>query len=201
MTVRIKNTADDRMKAHLHRQAPRLIQEPSLAGRRIKLGEIRTLTDEEYAHNKTFIDEWVKQGVVEVLDAPATPTVKSPTIEEWVAAGYLPENYPPSGFDEVPSPGLTAYRQQQQTASIGADVIKQALDLPSVTSEILPATPEELPEIAVPPVYTVTDPAPVGQFPPRVDLPVDRIDDTPPVSEPVPTTSSSTEKKGKKKLF
>ncbi len=33
-----------------------------------------------------------------------------PTIEEWVAAGYLPENYPPNGYAEVASAGLEKFK-------------------------------------------------------------------------------------------
>lgn len=46
----------------------------------------------------------------------AAPQPHSPTFEEYVAAGYLPENYPPAGYEEVPSDGLTAYREQQAAA-------------------------------------------------------------------------------------
>lgn len=34
-----------------------------------------------------------------------------PTIEEWVAAGYLPENYPPDGYAERRSDGLKAFKK------------------------------------------------------------------------------------------
>lgn len=34
-----------------------------------------------------------------------------PTIETWVEAGYPPQNYPPDGWAETPSPGLTAFRE------------------------------------------------------------------------------------------
>ena len=33
-----------------------------------------------------------------------------PTLEEYVAAGYKPETYPPQGYGEKPSPGLEAWR-------------------------------------------------------------------------------------------
>lgn len=33
-----------------------------------------------------------------------------PTIEVFVASGYEPEHYPPDGYAEVPSPGLTRFR-------------------------------------------------------------------------------------------
>lgn len=39
-----------------------------------------------------------------------------PTLEEYIAAGYQPDTYPPSGYAEVPSPGLDAYRAAQSEA-------------------------------------------------------------------------------------
>lgn len=33
-----------------------------------------------------------------------------PTIEEWIAAGYRPEHYPPSGYAEKNSPGLSRFK-------------------------------------------------------------------------------------------
>jgi hypothetical protein len=36
-----------------------------------------------------------------------------PTFEQWVAAGYLPEAYPPDGYDEIPSQGLDEFRALQ----------------------------------------------------------------------------------------
>jgi hypothetical protein len=33
-----------------------------------------------------------------------------PTLEQYVAAGYKPENYPPQGYAEKASPGLEAWR-------------------------------------------------------------------------------------------
>jgi hypothetical protein len=39
-----------------------------------------------------------------------------PTLEKWIEAGYQPGNYPPEGYSEVDSPGLTAYK-----AKVAAD--------------------------------------------------------------------------------
>jgi len=39
-----------------------------------------------------------------------------PTIEGFVAAGYKPENYPPSGYAEKQSPGLTEFKKSQGAA-------------------------------------------------------------------------------------
>lgn len=33
-----------------------------------------------------------------------------PTLEQFVSAGYAPEQYPPQGYAEVPSPALTKFR-------------------------------------------------------------------------------------------
>ena len=42
---------------------------------------------------------------------PATPLLEGgPTIEEWIASGYPAEKYPPSGYAEKPSSGLTLYK-------------------------------------------------------------------------------------------
>lgn len=41
---------------------------------------------------------------------------KSPTFEEYTGAGYAPESYPPKGYEEVSSPGLTAFRELQAKA-------------------------------------------------------------------------------------
>jgi hypothetical protein len=41
-------------------------------------------------------------------EAPITPLrTDGPTFEDYVAAGYAPESYPPVGYAEVPSPDST----------------------------------------------------------------------------------------------
>jgi len=140
--VRIKNTANDRTKAHLHRLASRFELEPSIAGQRIRLNSYIDLTPEAYERAKPFIDEWVKKGMVEVTtetvyDRPPGNIpyddnglrLDGPIFEEWVARGYRHEDYPPSGYAEKPSPGLSAYRAEL-AAKIG--------DLPSPKKEELP---------------------------------------------------------------
>ncbi len=57
---------------------------------------------------------------VSTRPAAAAPK-KGPTFEEYVAADYQPENYPPHGHAEVPSPGLTAYREEQARAGAAAE--------------------------------------------------------------------------------
>lgn len=40
-----------------------------------------------------------------------------PTLEKWLEAGYLAENYPPEGYGELDSPALTAYKAKVAAAS------------------------------------------------------------------------------------
>lgn len=44
-----------------------------------------------------------------------------PTLEVYTAAGYKPEGYPPSDYAEVPSEGLTAFREAQAAAAKAAE--------------------------------------------------------------------------------
>jgi len=48
-------------------------------------------------------------------DEPPDPPLREdgPTLEEFIAAGYKAEAYPPKGYAPVPSPGLTTYRLNQ----------------------------------------------------------------------------------------
>ena len=52
-----------------------------------------------------YVKDMVAWGMIE---DPALTA--GPTFEEWTAAGYAPESYPPKGYPEKPSAGLTAYR-------------------------------------------------------------------------------------------
>jgi hypothetical protein len=69
-----------------------------------------------------YAKAFARQGLVECESKPADESAPapspssdergpSPTIEQWVDAGYPAAKYPPDGYDEVPSPGLTRYRQ------------------------------------------------------------------------------------------
>lgn len=184
---RIKNTADDRAKHLLHRTAAKFELEPSLGGYRIRLGTYYDITDEHYSRVKPVLDEWVKKGMVEVTNLALLEKWKDqesavrqafemyddakrkglitggPTLEEWTAAGYLAENYPPEGYAEVFSPGLVAFRrgqeeEAQKVAEAAASVIKDALVMPSVTEQVLPATPATE-EPVLPPAPVTPPPA------------------------------------------
>lgn len=181
---RIKNTANDRTKHFLHRTATKFEVEPSLGGRRIFLNSHCDVSDEHYERVKPTVDEWVKKGMVSVFlisdDGTGGPKINTeglelggPTIEEWKAAGYPADNYPPKGYAEVFSPGLVALRRAQEEAvaeqaKVAAEIIKEALELPSVTEQILPATPVQEPE---PPVVEVSTPVVIPQ-PAPVPAPV-----------------------------
>lgn len=199
---RIRNTTDDRTKHVLHRTAPRFEVEPSLGGTRIRLGSYLDITDDHYDRVKPTLDEWVSKGMVEVrklgseesssglsdsgMDLDDNGLLRGgPTLEEWTAAGYQPENYPPRGYAEVFSPGLVAYRRSQEeatreAANRAADVIKEALTLPTVTEQILPPVPVAPEAVA---------PTPVVEPPPSVAAP----------SAPAPSASQPPGKADKNK--
>lgn len=63
----IKNTANDRSKSFLHRNAARFELEPSLGGVRIRLNSSITITAEHYKQNEALIQEWVSKGMVDVV--------------------------------------------------------------------------------------------------------------------------------------
>jgi hypothetical protein len=84
MSVRLKNTANDRSKAHLHRAALRFEPEPVLAGRRIRLDETITIPDELYEKNKKLIDGWVAMGVisVDISQVPLTKIIEMSSVKD-----------------------------------------------------------------------------------------------------------------------
>lgn len=170
--IRIKNTAEDRSKSLLHRTAPKFELEPSLGGQRIRIRSFIDITEDHYAKVKHIVDVWVKAGMVEVvrLDGSALPepTVKWEVQEE---AGNLTDTI------------------STEVSTVGAEVIKEALELPSVTKQILPATPveetvAETTESAGAPVAEVQTPAPA-----------------PAVEEKSGSSDSKKGPGGKKKLF
>lgn len=66
----------------------------------------------EYAHLKAGRERTPWGGEIP-RDAEGL-RLDGPTLEEWTAAGYKAENYPPQDYAEKPSAGLTAYRRKQQ---------------------------------------------------------------------------------------
>ena len=205
MTVRLKNTALDRLKHVQHRTAPRLEMEPSIAGARVRLNSTLDITDESYAQNKALIDGHVNHGVLEVIFLDGAPAearkappldgnglrLDGPTLEEWTAAGYKPEGYPPVDYAEKPSPALTKFREEQAAA------VKAAAEAARAAEEKAAAEAKMLEENRAKQAAEIA--ASVGKK--IVDDIVDQIDDTPPENEPAPTTPTETKKSKKSKLF
>lgn len=109
---KITNTAEDRTKTHLHRQAPGFDPEPSIDGIRLRLGQSMELTDEHYESIKELITEWVGKGMVEAehfLDphnthtpAPEVAPVIAPSDSSSGLLESSPE-LPPIAVDPLPT--------------------------------------------------------------------------------------------------
>jgi hypothetical protein len=69
-----------------------------------------------------------------------------PTIEEWIAASYQPEHYPPSGYAETPSPGLSRWKVGGPIEQAWIDAARAKLDAADRRDrgEPLPATPKKI---------------------------------------------------------
>ena len=87
------------------------------------------------------------------FDQPA-PLPLGPTIEEYVAAGYSAETYPPMGYAEVASPGLDAYRasltaerEQQEPTPAAADVVAPAEETSQAEPPAAPAPQASAPVV------------------------------------------------------
>jgi hypothetical protein len=69
-----------------------------------------------------------------------------PTFEQFVAAGYKPEDYPPDGYDEIPSPGLEEFRALQaamataepQRGVVTGDRATEQVETPAPAAEAQP---------------------------------------------------------------
>lgn len=86
---RIRNTADDRSKAHLHRKATKMIYEPSIAGRRLQLRGTLDLTDKQFEQNREMLVGWEAKGMIEIeflrtgdVDSTTGRTGKQEAVEE-----------------------------------------------------------------------------------------------------------------------
>ncbi len=188
---RIKNTADDRTKHLQHRTATKFELEPSLGGHRIRLGTHYDISDEHYIRVKLTIDEWVKKGMVDAFPVLPDGTdvrkiaqepefnsdglrLKGPIIEDWLAAGYQADDYPPEGYAEVFSPGLVAFRRAQEEAQEAAkkadEAIRDALSLQVAVEQSLPVVSEEPPPPTQPAPVVEMNP-PVTQQAPSVTIP------------------------------
>ena len=62
---KVINTANDRMKADLHRLASKFTYEPSIGGMRLRLGETMELDDEHFEQLREQLEGWRAKGMVE----------------------------------------------------------------------------------------------------------------------------------------
>lgn len=84
-----------------------------------------------------------------------------PTLEEYIAAGYKAEGYPPSGYAEKPSEGLTLYRTTGQLPVTEKPVVVDPpQDLPVPGDEAPPANVLATPD---PVADVVPDPLPAAE--------------------------------------
>jgi hypothetical protein len=61
-------------------------------------------------------------GIYRPVFEPEALRTDGPTVEQWVAAGYRREHYPPEGYAEVDSPGLQALRSERRAAEKAAAI-------------------------------------------------------------------------------
>lgn len=47
-----------------------------------------------------------------------------PTLEVWIKSGYKPENYPPQGYAEKPSPGLDEWKALQAAVALSTATVE-----------------------------------------------------------------------------
>lgn len=134
--IRVKNTALDRTKTHLHRVASKLHMEPIVHGQRLRLGDSTDLSEEVYQRNKGYYDKLIADGTIEFVSQEGEDTqglkMDGPTLEEWVKAGYDAENYPPRGYAEKPSAGLTKLRKQQAADAEKSNKVTKDIPRPFV---------------------------------------------------------------------
>lgn len=132
MMLRVKNTALEPSKTLQIRQAVKLDMEPILeGGKRLRLRSTLEISEEWAQKNRKFLEKLYKDGVIEIeeslggrpMDPDREPELNAdglklggPSFELWMERGFPAEGYPPSGWAEVPSAGLTAYRKQVEEA-------------------------------------------------------------------------------------
>ena len=124
--IRIKNTALDRSKSLLHRTASKLEMEPMINGVRLRLNSHLDVPEAWVKKNQAYLEGYLKAGIIDVkfseTPAPAPQLnadglkLGGPTLEAFIQAGYTADRYPPAGYAEVPSAGLTAHRKKLELA-------------------------------------------------------------------------------------
>jgi len=93
----------------------------------------------------------------ERADGTAILRQDGPTFEQFVAAGYKPENYPPAGYEEKRSPGLEAYKAEKAEREWKAAAASTPSSVDQPPADTPPA--EQPPTPPVEPVPTSPDPA------------------------------------------
>lgn len=87
--------------------------------------------DEDRAEDgEALPDDVDEDDEMPILDPPRDDQglrTDGPTFEEWIAAGYTGDAYPPAGYAETPTEGLSAYRASV-AAGQAALAAEQALD-------------------------------------------------------------------------
>lgn len=145
---KIKNTATDRSKTHLHRIAPSLEMEPVVAGRRLFMGTSVTISEGQYQHDCARLKMLEKTGAIECvyLGGGATPVPVVPMAANPVET---PQFEPPPGVEmpiinTMSLPKLEHYEEPTPTPFQGSPWNEAA------------------PEVAPPPV---APPPPVAETP------------------------------------
>lgn len=115
-----------------------------------------------------------------------TPAAAYPTIEDFVARGYLPENYPPQGCPEAPSPGLTRYREFIASYQVPATCsVRWIVDEGQLVAVMQNKGPE--PAAALPPIVDPPNDGHATEVAPEITLgDASPVADTPSVEHPDP---------------
>ncbi len=118
MTIRIKNTADDRTKTRLHRVAPKLIQEPCILGRRLRLGETMFISEESYSSKflKEYLSSLVKDGVIDIFYERAAISDLEIAVNP-----ELPQNM----FENIPKEGPYEILKDSENTSVKLEPISE----------------------------------------------------------------------------
>lgn len=116
-----------------------------------------------------------------VIDSGAPLRTDGPTLEEYLDAGYQAANYPPAGWAEKPSDGLTLFRTTGQLPVVPNQV-------PAVTTATAP--PQDLPPAAA---DVSAGDVPAAEDAPVADVPA--VDEAPIADKPEASPATQTKKR------
>jgi len=203
-------TPEEQVKADMPREMV-LLHAPDLKGEKVSTSFGTVHFDENgMAEWNASADDLVKLHALRWVLEPqptmentartlAHEPLRGPTIEEYVSAGYLPEEYPPQGYEKRASAGLTAFesggkvpwderlvqaRREQVTRERAEQAARDAAQLKAnaAQSEIAARNVVAEPEPVTPPITVVETPAP-----------------TPVAEDPVPAPSAKQQAKAEAK--